>query len=182
MKMKGTIDIRRVTTPAFAKATEDKPAQQRLVSSCKRTLRRRSVKAARSVWSGPRSCVVECRNFIVGAFLLDPGGAVLRRALLTKCGAARPASECGAEGCVDIPGTWESLYLLVRKITGLGRSRKRTSLVTCRVSAAVTTEIMETGRVLVSKLKTSWPGSGTGSLSPLIVALENWETFSGGSQ
>ncbi len=115
--MKGTLDIRRVITPA----------RQRLVTSRKRTLRRRSVRAARSVWSRPRSRAVEFRNFIAEVFLLDPGGTALRRALVTECGEARPESECGAEGRVDVPGTWESLYLLVHKITGYGRSRNTTS-------------------------------------------------------
>jgi len=169
--MKGTNDIRRVATPA----------RQRLVASRKRTLRRRSVRAARSVWSGSLSCVVECRNFIVEVFLLDPGGTVLRRALLTKCGVARPASECGAEGCVDIPGTWESLCLPVRKITGKGRSRNPTpkAVVADRVGAAV--KNTGSGRVPVRKPNTSGRGSGMGSLSRLIVAIESRETFSGGS-
>jgi hypothetical protein len=170
--MKGTVDIRWVITPT----------QQRVVASCKRTLRSHSVRVARSVWSRLQSRVIECRNFIVEVSLLDPGGTALRRALLTKCGAARPASVSGAEGCVDIPGTWESLCLPVRKITGLGRSRNKTSLAMSRASAAMAIELTEAGRVLTSKLKTSWSGSGTGSLSPLIVAFENWETFSGGSQ
>lgn len=133
--------------------------------------------AMATVWSGPRSCVVECRNFVVGAFLLDPGGAVLRRALLTKCGVARPASECGAEGYVDIPGTWESLYLPVRRKAGLGRSRTRTSLAMCGVSAGMAIELTETGRVPVGELKTSWRGSGTGSLSPLIVVMKAGNPF-----
>jgi len=54
--MKDTIDLRSVLTLT----------RQRLVASRKRTLRRHSVRVARSVWSGSRSCVVECRNFIVG--------------------------------------------------------------------------------------------------------------------
>jgi len=165
------MDIRRVVTPA----------RQRRVASRKRTLRRRSVRAARSVWSGLRSRVVECRNFIVGAFLLDPGGAALRRALVTQCDVTRPASECGAKKRVDIPGTWESLCFPVLTNAGMGRSRIKTSLTLCGVSTARAIETVETGRVLVSKRKTSWPGSDTGSLSRPIVAIENRETFSGGS-
>ena len=170
--MKGTIDIRRVATPA----------RQRLVASRKRTLRRRCVSTARSVWSGPRSCVIECRNLIVGAFLLDPGGAVLRRRHTTVCGTARPASESGAEGRVDVPGTWESLYLPVAISTGLGRSRKPTSLAVDGVSAVAAVKLSETGRVPVDEWETSRRGSDTGRLSRLIVAFENRVTFSGGSR
>jgi len=172
MKRKGTGDIRRVITPAW----------QRLVASHKRTLRSHSARVARSVWSRLQSRVIECRNSIVEVFLFDPGGTALRRALLTKCGAARPASVSGAKGRVDIPGTWESLYLPVRKTTGLGRSRIETSMVANGVSAVVAAKQTETGRVPVGKRKSSWSGTGTGSLSPPIVAFENWETFSGGSQ
>ena len=171
MNMKGTVDIRRVATPA----------RQRLVASRKRTLRRRSVRAARSVWSGSLSCVVECRNFIVEVFLLDPGGTAPRRALLTKCGVARPASECGAEGCVDIPGTWESLCFLVRKTTGLGRSRNPTPKAEAADSVGAAVKNTGSGRVPVRKLNTSGRGSGIGSLSRLIVAFESRKTFSGGS-
>ena len=183
--MKGTVDIRRVATPA----------RQRLVASRKRTLRRRSVRAARhevrlarsdgseaaTVWSGSLSCVVECRNFIVEVFLLDPGGTAPCRALLTKCGVARPASECGAEGCVDIPGTWESLCFPVRKTTGEGRSRKPTPKADAVDSVGAAVKNTGSGRVPVRKLNTSGRGSGIGSLSRLIVAFESRETFSGGS-
>jgi hypothetical protein len=172
MNRKGAIDIRRVVTPA----------RQRWVASRKRTLRRHSVRVARSVWSGLLSRVIECRNFIVGAFLFDTGGAVLRRTLLTQCDAARPASEGGAKKRVDIPGTWESLCFPVLMKSGLGRSRNQTSLALCGVSTARAVETMGTGRVLVSKRKTSWPGSESGSLSLLIVAFENRKTFSGGSR
>ena len=171
MNMKGTVDIRRVATPA----------RQRLVASRKRTLRRRSVRAARSVWSGSLSCVVECRNFIVEVFLLDPGGTAPCRALLTKCGVARPASECGAEGCVDIPGTWESLCFLVRKTTGLGRSRNPTPKADAADSVGAVVKNTGSGKVPVCKLITSGRGSGIGSLSRLIVAFESRKTFSGGS-
>lgn len=171
MKRKGTVDIRWVNTPT----------QQRLVASCKRTLRSHSARVARSVWSRLRSCVVECRNSIEGAFLLDPGGAVLCRALWTMRGAARPASECGAEQCVDIPGTWESLYLPVLMVCGLGRSRTTTSMIASGVPAAAIAKSAGTGRVPARKLQTSGRGSDGGSLSRLIVALESRETFSGGS-
>lgn len=169
--MKGTVDLRRVATPA----------QQRLVASCKRTLRRRSVRTARSVWSGLRSCVVECRNFIEGAFPFDPGGAVLRRALWTMRGAARPASERGAEQCVEIPGTWEGLYLPVSNECGVGRSRTQTPMVATGVPAGATAKTTGTDRVSVSELKTSWRGSDTGRLSRLIVAFESRVTFPEGA-
>ncbi len=169
--MKGTLDIRRVTTPAW----------QRRVASHKRTLRRRSVRAARSVWSRSRSRVTEFRNFIVEVFLFDTGGTASRWALLTKCNVARPESASGANRCVDVLGTWESLYLLVLKVTGVGRNRNTTSRVVCGAPAVATIETSGTGRVLIDELETNRSGSGTGSLSRLIVTFENRKTFSGGS-
>jgi hypothetical protein len=85
--MKGTLDIRRVLTPA----------RQRVVAIRKRTLRRRSVRAARSVWSRLLSRVIEYRNFIVEVFLLDPGGTVLCRAAVTERSEARPVFVSGAK-------------------------------------------------------------------------------------
>ena len=105
----------------------------------------------------------------------------MRRALLTKCGVARPASECGAEGCVDIPGTWESLCLPVRKITGKGRSRNPTPKAVAAGPVGAAVKNTGSGRVPVRKLNTSGRGSGMGRLSRLIVAIEIRETFSGGS-
>ncbi len=169
--MKGTLDIRRVTTPA----------RQRRVASRKRTLRRRCVRTARSVWSRLLSRVTECRNFIVEVFLLDPGGTASRWANSTKCSAARPASASGAKEYVDVLGTWESLYLPVRKRSGEGRSRNPTSRGESGVSAVLTSETTETGRVPTCERKTSEWGSDTGSLSCPIVAFEIRETFSGGS-
>ena len=182
--MKGTIDIRRVSTPA----------EQRLVASFKRTLRRRSVRAARSVWSRPLSRVIESRNvYIVEVSLLGLGGTAPCRALVTKCGTARPGSESGAEGRVDVsafalhllrrdrPGTWENLYFPVRKITGIGRSRTQTPRTASGVSAAAVNKNAGTDRVPGCKREASAPGSNTGSLSRLIVALESRETLSGGS-
>ena len=170
--MKGTIDIRRVSTPA----------EQRLVASFKRTLRRRPVRAARSVWSRPLSRVIESRNaYIVEVSLLVLGGTAPCRALVTKCGTARPGSESGAEGRVDVPGTWENLYFPVRKITGIGRSRTQTPRTASGVSAAAVNKNAGTDRVPGCKREASAPGSNTGSLSRLIVALESRETLSGGS-
>jgi len=169
--MKGTIDIRRVITPA----------RQRRVASRKRTLRRRSVRAARSVWSRPQSRVTEFRNFIVEVFPFDPGGTAPCRACMTKHDEARPESKSGAEGRVDVPGTWESLILPVRKESGLGRSRTKTSKVVDGVSATTTIKKTETGRVPSRKLNTSGMGSKSGSLSSLIVAFESRVTLPEGA-
>lgn len=169
--MKGTIDIRRVITPA----------RQRRVASRKRTLRRRSVRAARSVWSRLLSRVTEYRNFIVEVFLFDTGGTAPHWANSTKCNAARPVSASGAKERVDVLGTWESLCLLVHKITGIGRSRNTTSCVVYDVPVVAAIEPSGTGRVLTGKTETNRSGSDAGSLNRLIVAFESRETFSGGS-
>ncbi len=143
--MKGTLDIRRVSTPA----------RQRQVASRKRTLRRRSVRTARSVWSRPQSSAVEFRNSIAEVFLLDPGGTALRRAILTGRGEARPESECVAEGRVDVPGTWESLCLPVYRTTGTGRSRNTTFRVVIGIPAEASIEASGTGRVRIGESETN---------------------------
>ena len=82
---------------------------------------------------------------------------------------------------MDIPGTWESLCFLVRKTTGLGRSRNPTPKADAADSVGAVVKNTGSGKVPVCKLITSGRGSGIGSLSRLIVAFESRKTFSGGS-
>lgn len=170
--MKRALDIRRVTTPVW----------QRRVASQKRTLRRRSVRAARSVWSSLQSRATEFRNFIVEVFLLDPGGTTSCCAQrTTQRSATRPESASGAKQGVDVLGTWESLCFPVYKITGVGRNRNTTSRVAVGVPAEAASETTGTGRVPIRESETKGSGSDTGSLSHLIMAFESRETFSRGS-
>ena len=101
--MKDTIDTQRVTTPA----------RKRLATTRKRTLRRRTVMAARSVWSECQSRVIESRKFVDRWSLPDrvKGGSTdtTVKAMVVW---VRPGSESGAETYWGISGTCEGLPLL----------------------------------------------------------------------
>ena len=107
------------------------PTRQSLASSRKRTLRSRSAMAARSVWSGGRSRVIESRNFEHGRGLLirNKGGSIEQatvspssEARQAKVCEARPGSESRADARVDNPGTRE---ILVSPSVSAGRGRHR---------------------------------------------------------
>jgi len=141
--MKDTEDTRRVTTPD----------RQREGISRKRTLRSRTVRAARSVWSEHQSRVIESRKIRKArVFLLREGRTELSWAAKAEDKMARPGSESRAKMYRGIPGTWEGLYLLDQK-----------------------------GKVLQSKRKTRKAGREIGRLSSLIVVIESRETLPGGA-
>ncbi len=92
------------------------PTRQSLASSRKRTLRSRSAMAARSVWSGGRSRVIESRNvhYCWSLLIRNKGGSIeqakvspSKKARQAKVCATRPGSESRADACVDNPGTRE---------------------------------------------------------------------------
>ena len=94
----------------------DTPTRQSLANSRKRTLRSRPAMAARSVWSGSRSRVIESRNLNHrwGLRIRDTGGSIEQaevrpssRARQAMACATRPGSESRADACVDRPGTRE---------------------------------------------------------------------------
>jgi len=101
--MKDTIDTQRVATPA----------RQRLATTRKRTLRRRTVMAARSVWSECQSRVIEPRKSDDRWSLSDSVRKGSTSATDKAKGAhVRPGSESGAETYWGISGTCEGLPLL----------------------------------------------------------------------
>ncbi len=173
------------------------PTRQRLAISRKRTLRSRkasrddcTVMAARSVWSEDQSLVIESRKDAdrwglpvrgmggsTGLYAVRPWG----RPRQAKCSEARPGSESRAKIYWDNLGTWESLNSPVKK------TRKRTLPSEQRPGVLRNGCVESSQRITANDRKplTSWKrGSGarvTGSLSSLIVALENRETLPGGS-
>jgi hypothetical protein len=171
--MKGIEDIRWVTTPT----------RQRLVTSRKRTLRRRSERAARSVWSGHQSRVSQSRKkHSSGSSCLSQGGQ--NYADCYDCGGmAGPGSWSGAEVRVDIPGTCEGLPLLDQRYrNGMIPDEQRPG-VRKVVSPSETAKQETRSRYRRSSLRQERrDGETAGRLSRLIVAIESWETLSGRSQ
>ena len=170
---KGIIDIRWVPTPT----------RQRLVTSRKRTLRRRSVRAARSVWSGHRSCVIESRNFQYCPGLPDRcrGDRTVRHATTMSRGAG-PGSESGAEVRVDIPGTCEGLPLPeLNSRNGMKPVEQRPGLRNASAVGATAKQAEDSGYCHPSS-RQGWRDGCAGRLSRLIVAFESWETPTGRSQ
>lgn len=171
--MKDIIDTQRVTTPA----------RKRLVTNRKRTLRSRSVKTARSVWSECESCMTESRNFVdcQGLPACERGDNIARNDL-TMDRATRPGSTSRADTYWGILGTCEGLPLL-----GLN-NRNRIKPV------EQIPDHHETLRSCGGAKKMKHPrynqpssrqgrlnGENVGRLSRLIVALESRETLLGRS-
>ena len=169
---KGIIDIRWVLTPT----------RQRLVTSRKRTLRRRSVRAARSVWSGHRSRVIESRNFYCPGLLARCRGDSSTQHVMTMSCASGPGSESGAEVCVDIPGTCEGLPLpeTVSR-DGMKPANQHPGQHKDFRLSAVAKRAGESGYCILSPRQEMRDGCA-GRLSRLIVAFESWETLTGRSQ
>ena len=142
--MKDTVDTRRVNNPA----------RQRLATSRKRTLRSRSARTARSVWSEYQSCVIEFRKQISrrGFPVQDRGNSTASTATAMVDG-ARPESESGAKVHWGISGTCEGLPLPDEK----------------------------SGYRCLSLRREHGEGETAGRLSPFIVAIESRETLLGRS-
>jgi len=157
------------------------PTRQSLASSRKRTLRRRLVMAARSVWSGSRSRVIESRNAkpCWGLPGRDVGGstepaAVRRPSQARRPWWVRPDRDLRA-GQMLVWITWEHgrSVCFLQPETGMGKpvdqgpglprglSRQATKPNPLKVSPTSYCEGGETSR---------------GSLSVLIVPIESGET------
>ena len=171
---KGITDVRWVLTPT----------RQRLVTSRKRTLRRRSVRAARSVWSGHQSRVIESRNYAdcLGLPVCVRGDRIAPMAM-TITGAAGPGSWSGAEVRVDIPGTRETLPLPeVKCRNGMQPADQRPGLRSASAVYAVANDAENAGYRCPSLRRGDRDGEYAGCLSRIIVAAESWETRTGRSQ
>jgi hypothetical protein len=165
------------------------PTRERLAAARKRTLRRGSARAARSVWSKCRSRVIESRkltkrpglpvqtrgdNTAVPTVSRHPSGT---QAMGTEAG---PGSESGAKAYGGILESWESR-------TDPSNHRKGTTPGSQRpgawamLSAAPVSETRKATKDSGSEGNRSERGNGGGSLSGLIVAIESRRTEAGGS-
>lgn len=171
---KGIIDIRRVATPA----------RQRLVTSRKRTLRSRFARAARSVWSGHRSRVIESRKFTHRPGLPDCArGDCITLTAMTMGSVAGPGSESGAEVRVDIPGTCEGLPLPGKEIrNGAIPDEQRPGSREVFPLSAAAKQRKGSGYRRPSQWQGRRDGENAGRLSWPIVATESRETPTGRSR
>jgi hypothetical protein len=170
---KGIVDIRWVATPT----------RQRLVTSRKRTLRSRSERAARSVWSRYESRVVESRKFTQRPGLPDCAREDCIALTATTMGsAAGPGSESGADVRVDIPGTCEGLPLPdEERRNGMIPDEQRPGSRAAFPPSAAAKQRKESGYRRPSRRRGRRDGEIAGRLSRPIVALESRETSTGGS-
>ena len=171
--MKGTIDTQWVTTLT----------RQRLATSRKRALRRRSVRAARSVCSEYQSRVIEPRNDYPrwGLPARLRGDSIARDAkAMTRV--ARPGSESGAKVYGGIPGTCEGLPLPVEKQSRIGMqpSEQRPGPWGAIPRPAAAKHWNASGNRRPSSRQGRRDGA-SGRLSRLIVAFESRVTLLGRS-
>jgi hypothetical protein len=158
------------------------PTRQSLASSRKRTLRRRSAMAARSVWSGSKSRVIESRkvNHRGGLPIPNMGGS-------TEPAAVRRSSKGRRPWQVRLDRDLRAGQMLVwiiwehgRSPSSLLKSRNRAR----RLNKCPGAAMLSGCRVEKTDRTGDAPGERRakqalwkrGSLSTLIVPLESWET------
>lgn len=169
---KGTLDTRRVNTPA----------RQRLATSRKRTLRSQSGGWHEAYGAGIEAVMIEPRNFDGCWSLADRvrrGSTDLYDMAMNEL--VRPGSESGAEIRVGIPGTCDSLTFPEEKSrNGMQPSEQRPGLSSVLSQAAEAKQGRAPGY---------WPPSSrrgcreddSGSLSQSIVAFKSRVTLLGRS-
>lgn len=172
--MKDTVDTQRVTNPS----------RQRRAASRKRTLRSRSVRAARSVWSEHQSCVIDSRNLVARSSLSDRvrEGSILR-GVMAMSREIEPGTESGAEVYRGIQGTCEGLPLPDSRSRNRMRPAKQRPGRQQMLSLAVadTKRRKRSGYCPPSLRQGVQDGEIAGRLSRLIVVFEIRETLTGGS-
>jgi hypothetical protein len=172
--MKDTIDTQRVTNPV----------RQRLAASRKRTLRSRTVRSARSVWSEHQSRVIESRKFADGLGLpyCAKGDSIVQDDMAMTC-ATSPGSESRAKMYGGIRGTCESLPLPDQNSrNGMKPEEQRPGSRRVFSRCVVAKHRKESGYCCSRWSQEQQDGEIAGRLSRLIVAIESWETLLGGSQ
>ena len=175
-----------------AKATQwvSSPTRERLAATRKRTLRSVPVRGARSVWSECQSRVIESRKFADCLGLPDCARGdsiathVVRRYRKTdarQVGGDRPGSESRAKAYGGNLESWESRIVpnrSNRKGTTPGKQRPGAE---AKLSEATASETgMADGERTREGNRSEWV-QRCGSLSGLIVAVENRETEPKGS-
>lgn len=176
--LKRTTVIRWVTTPT----------RQSLASSRKRTLRRRPAMAARSVWSGSKSRVMESRkvNHRGGLPIRNMGGSTELAAVSRPSKGRRPwrrrLDRDLRAGQMLVWITWEH----GRSPSSLLKNRNRAR----RLNKCPGVAMVSGCRAAKTDKTGDTPGERRakqalrkrGSLSTLIVPIESWETQPLGSQ
>ncbi len=171
--MKDTVDTQWVATPT----------RQRLATSRKRTLRSRSERAARSVWSEHRSRGIESRKVLTRQGLpADIRGDSIAQDVMAMTCAARPGSVTGAEVYRGIQGTCEGLPLPEQvSRNGMNPAEQRPGQRKVLPSSAVAKHRKKSGYRRSSLRQERRDGEIAGRLSRLIVAFESRETLLGRS-
>ena len=165
------------------------PTRERLAAARKRTLRSVAARRARSVWSVCRSRVIESRNlYRWGLPVCVRGGSTAmhtishhRQGMQATCMGARPGSESGAKTRRGNLESWESRTVPAHNSRNRAIPAQQRPGAGAALSAAPASETAERVRAAVSEGNRSERIGGYGSLSCLIVALENRVTFTGGS-
>jgi len=176
--LKRTTVIRWVTTPT----------RQSLASSRKRTLRRRPAMAARSVWSGSKSCVIESRkvNHRGGLPIRNTEGSTEPAAVRRPSKGRRPwwkrLDRDLRAGQMLVWITWEhgrSPYSLPKN---RNRARRLNKCPGVAIVLGCCAEKTNTAGEAPGERRAKQALWKRGSLSTLIVPLESWETQPLGSQ
>ena len=159
------------------------PTRKRLVTNRKRTLRSRSEKAARSVWSECESCMTESRNFVDCQGLpVRVRGDNIARNDLTMDRATRPGSASRADTYWGILGTCEGLPLLgLNYRNGIKPVEQFPGHHKTLLSWGVAKKMKRPRYDHPSLRQGGLDGEIVGRLSRLIVAFESRETLLGRS-
>lgn len=184
MNVKNTVMLKRTTVIRWVTT----PTRQSLASSRKRTLRRRPAMAARSVWSGSRSRVIEFRkgNHRGGLPTRNMGGSTEPAAVRRPSKGRRPwwvrLDRNLRAGQMLEWITWEhgrSPYSLLKNRNRAQRVNK--CPVVAMISGCRVENTDKTGDA-PGERKAKQALWRRGSLSTLIVPVESWETQPLGSQ
>ena len=166
------------------------PTRERLAATRKRTLRRVTVRGARSVWSECQSRVIESRNSAdrLGLPVCERGGSIAlhtvrrhRSVAQAMCRGTGPGAESGAKAQWGVLGSWES------RTVPAWNSRKRMTPAQQRPGAWAVLSKADASETRGSMRKPAREGNrservcGSGSRRGLIVATESRRTEAGRS-
>ena len=166
------------------------PTRERLAAARKRTLRSATARRARSVWSECQSRVIESRKIGSrwGLPVSRRGDSTAmhtishhRQGMQATCKGARPGSESGAKTRWGILESWESRPALITNDRIWTTPVYQRPGVALDFSTSTASETLEEVWASASEGNRSKRTREDGSLSCLIVAIENRVTETGGS-
>jgi hypothetical protein len=158
------------------------PTRERLAATRKRTLRRVTVRGARSVWSECQSRVIESRNSVdrLGLPVCERGGSIAlhtirrhRRVAQAMCRGTGPGAESGAKAQWGILGSWESRPVPIINYRIWTTPVYQSPGAALEFSASPASEASEKGWASASEGNRSARTGGGGRRSGLIVAIES---------